>query len=386
MLIHEQREQVIGCCRDLVRAQSLAGREQAAAQVAERWMRQLGYDEVYVDDFGSVIGRIIGTANTGPRLHFDGHLDTVPATALDQWQRPPFDAIVSEGRIWGRGATDMKGPLAAMLCAAAFVSRERLHGEIRVSSSVAEEEFEGQALNAILDRHPADMVIVGESTRLQVGIAQKGRAGIRITTLGSPAHSSTPQLGDNAVYRMVEAIARIRAQPLPHDAVLGSAVMELVELVSSPYPGTSIVPDRCTARWDRRLLLGETGPAVLAVVRDALKDMDRIEVDYLDVQVPCYTGAKLRGADFHAAWQIPVSEPLVQAARESAQAIGESGATCTVAYCTNASGSAGERGTPTIILGPGDPAFFHVVDEYIEIEQLIRGTEIYMGITERLAG
>jgi putative selenium metabolism hydrolase len=383
VLDQQQTEQVIACCRELIQAQSMAGREQEAAGVAERWMRRLGYDEVWVDPYGSVVGRIVGRGGDGVRLHFDGHLDNVPATARDQWRYDPWGAQIDGGRIYGRGATDMKGPLAAMICAAAFAPRDELRGTLTVSASVAEEELEGPALNAILREHPADMVVIGESTRLAVGVGQKGRAGIRVTTTGRPAHSSVPEQGDNAVYRMMEAVARLRALAPPPDALLGPGIMELVEIVSSPFPGTSIVPDRCTVRWDRRLVRGETRTGVLDHIRDALDGITQVEVEYLDVSVPCYTGATLRSDDFHPAWVIAPDHPLVRAALASA---GPDAHTVAIPYCTNGSGSAGDGGIPSVIIGPGDPRQFHVVDEYIEVEQLRRGVEIYGAMIATLGG
>ncbi len=386
MLTQEQRDQVIACCRELVQAQSMAGCEQAAAAVAERWMRRLGYDDVWVDEYGSVVGRIAGEAGGGPHLHFDGHLDTVPATALDDWTYDPFGAELDAGNIYGRGATDMKGPLAAMLCAAAFTPRDQLRGTLTISASVAEEELEGPALNAILQQRPPDWVIIGESTLLRAGIGQKGRAGIRVTTMGRPAHSSAPHLGDNAVYRMMEVIPRLRVVAPPDDGLLGPGIMELVEIVSVPYPGTSIVPHRCMVRWDRRLVRGETRASVLAIVGAALAGLDQVEVDYLDVAVSCYTGATLRSDDFHPAWAIDAASPLVQAALASVAALGLGAGTCPVPYCTNGSGSAGDLGIPSIVIGPGDPRLFHVVDEYIAIDQLLAGAQVYLGMIDRLVG
>lgn len=375
---------VVECTRELVRAESLSGRESAAAAVAAAWMQRLGYADVYVDEYGSVVGRIVGTAGSGPHIHLDGHLDTVPATALDQWTHPPYAAALADGKIWGRGATDMKGLVAAMLCAAAALPREQIRGTISVSASVAEEAYEGAALAAILERARPDMVIIGESTQLQAGIAQKGRAGIQVIASGTPAHSSAPHNGDNAVYRMVEAIRRFRALPAPHDDLLGPGLMELVEIVSSPYPGTSIVPDRCTVRWDRRLVRGETREEVLHALQVAVADLDRIEVRYLDVRVPCYTGAVLQGEDFHPAWELPVEHPLAQATLAAVSAIGLEPRTCTLPFCTNAAGSYGRLGIPSLVFGPGDATLFHVVDEYISLDQLRLGTACYVELLRSL--
>lgn len=382
MLTQAQRDLVVACCRDLVRAQSLPGKEAAAADALEAWMRRLGYDDVWRDRYGSVVGRVGGGA--GPRLHFDGHLDTVPATALDAWTHPPFAAELSDGKVWGRGATDMKGPVAAMACAAAFLARDELRGTVTVSGTVVEEELEGQVLGALLAEHPAEMVVIGESTLLQVGIGQKGRAGIRITTHGRPAHSSVPHLGDNAAYRMVDATQRLRALPPPDDDVLGPGILELVEIISSPYPGTSIIPDRCSSKWDRRLVRGETRETVFARIRDALGGLDHVDVGYHEVAIPCYTGATIRHDDFHPAWAAAEGSPLVRAALRSVEEAGVAPRTCAIPYCTNGSGSAGELGIPTIVLGPGDPDLFHVVDEYISVEQLELGVEVHMNLARRL--
>lgn len=380
---HEQ-EQVIALCRELVAAESQAGREAAAAQVAEAWMRRLDYDEVFVDAYGSVIGRRHGHA-PGPHLHFDGHLDVVPATALENWRYPPYAGVLAEGRIWGRGATDMKGPDAAMICAAAFVSRDAFRGTITVSASVGEEELEGQALAAILAQKPADYVIIGENSELKIGIAQKGRAGIHMHSRGVPAHSSRPEEGRNAVYTMLEALARIRTLPLPQDDLLGPAINELVEIVSAPYPGTSIVPDGCRVRFDRRLVRGETPESVLAPLQAAVTDLAQVQVEVMQVELPCYTGAVLTGQDFHIAWETPHDAPLAQAAARALQRVGLPVDSFCARYCSNGSASAA-MGVPTLILGPSSPALAHIIDEYIEVEELLRGVLAYQALIVEVNG
>ena len=382
-LTPEQIERVIALTRELVRSRSLAGQEREAAVACERWMTQLGYDDVRVDRYGSVIGRRRGR-RPGRTVHFDGHIDVVPATSLEQWTHDPFGAELSGHRIWGRGASDMKGPVAAMICAGAFVPRDRFDGTIAVSASVGEEELEGPALTAILEQHPADVVIIGESSELKIGIGQKGRAGIQIEARGKPAHSSRPEEGVNAVYKMMEAIQRVRAMPVPTDPVLTPGISELVEIVSSPYPGTSIVPDGCRARIDRRLVQGETRESVLAMFSDAFKGLDGVEARYLQVALPCYTGETIVTDDFHPAWVTPRDSDLVRRAERALDSVGLPIDYFTARYCANGSGSAGEMHIPTLIFGPSTPAVAHVVDEYIEVDELIRGTEAYMALAEEI--
>jgi putative selenium metabolism hydrolase len=379
-LTDSQREQVSAFTRELVQAQGLAGQERAAAQVCERWMKQLGYDEVWIDRYGSVVGRRRGVG-PGRTIHFDGHIDTVPATSLEKWRHDPFGGELSDGKIWGRGSSDMKGPVAAMICAAAFVPREQFKGAIAVSASIGEEELEGPALAAILKEHPADVVIIGESSELKIGIGQKGRAGIQIETRGAPAHSSRPEEGVNAVYKMLDVIARVRALPAPTDPVLTPGISELVEIVSSPYPGTSIVPDGCRVRLDRRLVQGETRDSVLATFRDALRGLDGVEVRYLQVTLPCYTGETIVADDFHPAWVTPRDSDVVKRVERALASVDLPIDYFTARYCANGSASAGEMSIPTLIFGPSTPTVAHIVDEYIEVDQLVRGAEAYAAIS-----
>ena len=352
-------------------------------------MHRLGYDHVSVDRHGSVIGQVVGTAGPGPHLLFDGHLDTVPATSEHLWRHPPLGAEIADETVWGLGAADMKGPLAAMLCAAADVPRDRLHGTVTVSCSVAEERLEGAALAAIVDAFddtaPVDMVVIGEGTEHQVGVAQKGRAGITVTTTGRSAHSSTPGEGVNAVYAMVDAVARIRATPLINDPVLGPAVMELTEIVSAPRPGSGMIPNRCTSIWDRRVVRGETADTVLGELRAAVACVPGAEVAFEAAAVRSWTGSTLSlPASFHAAWEVDPRCRLVEAALEAVAATGGRPATRALPYSTNGSVCAAERQLPTIILGPSDPALFHVVDEHITVADLERGCAIYSGLIERV--
>lgn len=354
-------------------------------------MHRLGYDRVWVDAHGSVVGQVVGTGGDGPHLLFDGHLDTVPVTSEELWRHPPYGGEIADGAVWGLGAADMKGPLAAMLCAAAALSRESLRGTVTVSASVAEEHLEGAALAAIVDafaeNRPVDMVVIGEGTGHEIGIAQKGRAGIAVTAAGRSAHSSTPGEGVNAVYSMITAITRIRALPLRDDPVLGPAVMELTEIVSAPRPGSGMIPNRCTAIWDRRIVRGESADTVLGGLRDAVADIPGVEVALETASMQSWTGSTLSlPASFHAAWETDPRCPLVEAALGAVAAAGGEAVTRSLPYCTNGSVCAADRKLPTIILGPSDPALFHVVDEHIAIADLQRGSAVYSGLIERLLG
>jgi len=338
-------------------------------------MRDLNFDDVRVDAFGSVIGVRRG-ARPGKTILFDAHLDVVAVTNRDAWTRDPFGGELANGKIFGRGACDDKGPLAAMLCAAASVPRDELAGQIIVSASVCEENLTGGALAPILDQHQPDVVIIGEPTELKLGIAQKGRAGIVVHAHGKSAHTSRPELGENAVYKMLEVVNRMRALPLPGDLDLGRAIIELTEIVSEPRPGAGFVPHTCHARFVERMLPGESRTSVLEKWRGVCDEIPGIAIEFEELEQRCYTGATLAMQDFIAGWR--AEETWVEKLRQALSI-----ETFAAPFGTNASVSAA-RGIPTLILGPGSIEQAHVVDEWMAVEELLAGERTYRNLIQRL--
>ena len=364
-------DRVIALCQALVRTGSLSGEEAAVADIVEARARALDYDEVLRDELGSVIAVRRGQGS-GPTVLMDAHMDTVPVTEPERWTRPPLSGEIVAGRLWGRGATDVKGSLAALLVAVGELPAGALDGTVVVSASVAEERMEGAALGRVLDLHPADRVVICEPTDLALGLGHKGRASLVVETAGVPAHTSCPQQGVNAVYRMVEAVPRLRRVALPRDEILGQGVMELVEISSAPFPGSSMVPYRCTARFDRRLVRGETAESVLGQTRAAVADLEGVSVRLHRSRLTCYTGSQLAEEVFHPCWVLPEDSDTAQLARRALREAGQKGRFFHAPYCTNGSCSGGEREIPTVIYGCSHIRDAHVVDEGLDVGQLLQ--------------
>ena len=157
--------QLVQFTQDLVRIPSLSGQEEAVAKRVESEMRRLAFDRVWIDGNGSVIGIVEG-AQDGKTILLDAHTDTVGISPGVPWQHEPFGAQIDGDKIFGRGAADMKGALAAMVHAAAALDRARLAGRVVVTASTLEEVLEGVALHAIMDQVQPDFVVIGESTNL----------------------------------------------------------------------------------------------------------------------------------------------------------------------------------------------------------------------------
>lgn len=357
---------VVDLCRSFVRISSLSGREGAMAAAAAEAMARLGF-AVETDAWGSVTGVRRGTG-PGPTVLLDAHMDTVPVTRPEAWTRDPLGGEVADGRLWGRGAADTKGALAAMICAAA--GPEAFPGTVVVSASVGEEDLTSLALGPILDRHRPDLVIVGEPTSLRLGVAQKGRAGVLLEAEGRSAHTSRPELGVNAVYRLMEAVARLRALPLPEDPELGRGVLELIEIASEPTPSQGMVPHHCTARLALRLLPGETEASVLARLRGALAGLEGVSIRLGQLARPAFTGAPMAMPEFIPAWSH--GDSGLRRALEAAVGRG----TFAAPYTTHASAAAA-RGIPVFLLGPGAIDQAHIVDEWVAVDELEAAVAAY---------
>lgn len=392
MLSKERESIVVKLCQKLIRQRSYSGEEQGVVQVLQENMKDLGFDEVTVDRYGNIIGCIKGK-RPGKKLLFDGHIDTVPVTNAAEWQYPPFAAEIHDGKIYGRGTSDMKGAVAAMTCAAANFAKDTnkdFAGAIYVAGVVHEECFEGVAAREISKFVQPDYVVIGEASQLNLKVGQRGRAEIVIETFGIPCHSANPQKGVNAVYKMAKVIDAIRTLIPTRHPVLGDGILELTDIKSSPYPGASVVPEYCRATYDRRLLVGETKESVLAPIQqllDQLMALDpelKVKASYAVAAEKCHTGNEIEGERFFPGWLYEENSDFVQSVFGQLQEMGYHPSITQYNFCTNGSHYAGEAGIKTFGLGPSKENLAHTVDEHIEIEQLTKVTDCYYGVMQAL--
>lgn len=372
-------------CQELVRLESLSGQEQAVAEAVEREMRSLGYDEVRRDELGSVIGVVRG-ARAGTSVLFDAHMDVVPATEPEAWRHPPFSGARAEGRIWGRGATDVKGSLAALVVGLGSLPRAEFAGTLVVSASVGEEHIEGLAVGHVLAAHPVSTAVICEPTGLRLGLGHRGRASLVVEAAGRAAHTSRAENGINAVYRLTESIARVRQLVPRTDALLGRGHSELVEVSSLPFPGSAMVPYRATARFDRRLVRGETRASVLGEMEQALAGLEGLSVSLHTGELRCYTGRSFTVEAFHPGWAVEPEAAHALRAREVLAAAGLPHDTFYAPYSTNATATAGRLGVPTLVYGAGDISAAHAVDESVGVDELLAASRGYQALARGLTG
>jgi putative selenium metabolism hydrolase len=371
--------EAVAFCQELLRCPSPSGEEGAVAERVEREMLMLGYDEVMRDDLGSVLGIVRGEL-AGRTVLFDAHMDTVAVVAADSWRYDPYGGAENEGRLWGRGAADAKGPLAALVVGVGALARDTLAGSVRVVASVGAERVVGLALAAALARCPAERVVVCEPTGLALGWGQRGRARFRLVADGAPAASACPQLGVSAVDLLLEALSRLRSLSLPRDELLGAGSCVVTELISSPYPAAGVLPDRCQALLDRHLVRGETSESVCAQLRQALAGLRGVQLSLETAMLTTYTGRSLAFEDCSPAWVGQADAPMLRQAQRALLGRGLNAETCLLPYTSSGAASAVGLRLPTLIYGPGETEKAHGIDESLRVDELSAAVEGYRAL------
>ncbi len=316
-------------------------------------------------DRDNVIATVEGRRE--PPLVFESHMDTV---SVDGMTIPPFEPRVEDGRMYGRGSCDDKASLAAMMAALARVAEgDPPPRSVVLVAAVDEEYLHGGAGRYLEDAGPIAGAVIGEPTGLRVIIAHKGALRTRIITHGVSAHSSNPNRGVNAIYRMARVVTALEgfADSLterPEHELVGGPTLSVGTI--SGGSAVNIVPEACRCMVDRRLIPGETPDAALDEIRDVVADL----LDDDDELVPTLKDAPV---------ETDRSAEIVQTARQAVREVTGEDEPEGVAYCTDGCDFA-ERDIPLVVLGPGDIAQAHTADEWVEIEQV----ELAAGIYERM--
>lgn len=383
-----RKEKLINLTREMIQNKSYSGEEENVVAAIKKNLLDLGYDDIHVDKYGSIIGVIKGK-RPGKKILFDGHIDTVPVPDPGKWTQDPFGGEIVDGKLYGRGTSDMKGQTACMIAAAAYFAKDvdkDFAGEIYVAGVVHEEIFEGVAAREISAYVEPDYVVIGESSEMNLKIGQRGRGEIVVESFGKPAHSANPQKGINAVLKMSKFIEAMENLVPPSHPVLGDGILVLTDIISSPYPGASVVPEYCRATFDRRLLVGETPESVLAPIKELadslmVKDSDmKLSVSLAKETKSCYTGNDITGERFFPGWLYDENDEFVQKAYKGLKNAGLNPEITQYSFCTNGSHYAGEAGIKTIGFGPSWEHLAHTIDEYIEVENLYIGLNAYYEI------
>jgi acetylornithine deacetylase len=352
-----------------------AGEAEIARFVAG-WLERAGV-QVEIDEPGpgrpSVIGTVRGTGG-GRSLMLNAHMDTVGVAGMER----PHDPYVEGNRLYGRGAYDMKGSLAAILAVAAEVAQKPLRGDLIVTA-VSDEEYASIGTASIAKRWRADAAIVTEPTALRICAAHKGFIWLEIETAGIAAHGSRPDLGVDAIAKMgkvlvgLEALDNsLRANPTHRLLRSGSLHASLI----SGGQELSSYPERCVLSVERRTIPGETPEMVERQIQKILDDAVKAD--------PAFKAA-LRMGLTRDAFEVAEDAEIVQTLRRHAATILGSAPEIVGETPWMDSAILSAAGIPTVVFGP-DGTGAHAVIEWVDLDSVQRTYEILLATAQDFCG
>ncbi len=399
-------EELISFTQQIIGIPSLTGEEGALAELVLGKLREFGIDDAFVDGAGNVVGVLRGDRD-GPTIMLNSHLDVVPAGKVENWHGyDPFGgAIDPDGNIRGRGAADLKGGLSVQVYTMKLLAALRnrgvpLVGTIILSSVVHEEAAEMLGMEVLMkETLPArglgcDLVLLCEPSSLRVVLGHRGKVEIVVTTKGKSVHSSTPQLGINALQKMVPVLDRIfnrMGGNLGSHPQLGEGSITVTNLVCRP--GTlSIIPDECEISIDRRYMPGETLEDIVSQFEQMFAEIARDDPQFEATARPrkfletTYTGYQKEVLKYHPPWITDQEHPFVQKTLRALRRVGQAPEIGYWKFGTDGSMSAGLLGIPTIGYSGMEERFAHTSEEQVNIDKMMQSFEGYYAIVTELLG
>ena len=380
-------EKIVRFLRDLIAIPAESGREGDRCERVRQEYEALGFDEVFFDDLGSVVGRI-GSGDF--KILFDGHIDCVGVGDVANWDFDPFAGKFENGEIWGRGAVDELPAIAAMAYGAKILKDGGIPDGISLylTASVMEEDCDGYCMRHLIENEgiKPDMVVLGEPTNLDVYRGQRGRVDATITTRGVSAHGAHAERGVNALYKMAPIIADIEALNgrLAYDEFLGSGSV-VVSCIECTTPSLNAVPDSARIFIDRRLTVGETREVVMEELR-SLPHLGDAEVEIGSYDAVSWSGTRAQQEKYFPTWVLEEDHPLVQGVASAAtEILGDKPEISRWSFSTNGVATMGLYGIPTVGFAPGREELAHTTEEHVSVEDLIKSTAVYSLIPEYLA-
>jgi acetylornithine deacetylase/succinyl-diaminopimelate desuccinylase family protein len=350
--------------------------ELALARFVAEWCEHAGLETTLTDlapGRANVIAVARGSGG-GRSLMLNAHMDTVGVAGVTD----PFEPRLEDGRLYGRGAQDMKGSLAACMLATVEAARRGLRGDV-VLTAVADEEFASIGTQAVAASVRADAAIVTEPTEMRVAVAHRGFVHLEIEVHGRAAHGSRPDLGIDAIAKtgrvlvgIEELDARLRATPTHHLLGSGSIHASLIEggQEFSSYPA------RCLLQAERRTIPGETRELAEAEILEIVARTGEGDPDF---------SADVRAPISRDPFEVSEDAEIVDAVRRQSSAIlGATPETVGVSFWAD-SALLSAAGIPTVVFGPIG-AGLHTEVEWVDVESLEQCVEIYAGVAAAICG
>ncbi len=365
----------------LVKIKSLSTQEKEVQLELKRQMEEAGFDEVFIDGLGNVIGRV---GNGKKILAIDGHMDTVDFGNLEDWSFNPLSGEIKEGYVHGRGSVDQEGGPASFVTSGRILKELGFDKDVTVYfvGSVMEEDSDGLPWKYIVeeDNIRPDFAISTEPTNLNIYRGHRGRMEIAVSFYGLSAHGSAPERGKNAIYMASRAALEIEKlnDKLAYDEFLGKGSVTISQMVTGA-PSLCAVADYAKIHLDRRLTWGETKESAVKEIEAIVKNMNA-KVEVLQYSEKAYTGLQYGMEKYYPTWKMAESHPVVQTGVAAYEKLfNKKPLVDKWTFSTNGVVINGIYGIPTIGFGPGNEVMAHAPNEKVPVDHLVTASAFYAG-------
>lgn len=384
-------ERAIGFAQELIRIPSPPGDEGDVAARVMREMVALGFSDVRSDEVGNVIGVAPGRGEA-PAVMLCSHLDVVDVGDMTTWEHPPFGAVIADGHLHGRGAMDIKGPLALQTYAAARFVRRPAAGDVIVAHTVLEERGGwGMAHLMATGTLRPGAVVIGESTNGDICIGHRGRAEIIAEVQGLAGHASAPERARNPLHGLGAVINALDAfaHDLGSHETLGPSTAAPTMVETMPR-SRNVIPDRAQIVIDWRVLPGLLPDGALSYLHEYLDSVRlpeglRLDVRFATEQQHTWTGLEEERRLFTPGFLLDAADRVVRAAARSVtRTTGRAPEIRPWTFATDGGHSCGIHGIPTIGYAPGEERYAHTNRERLELDSARTAYDAYPTLIESL--
>ncbi|MGH4036640.1 MAG: YgeY family selenium metabolism-linked hydrolase [Sphaerochaeta sp.] len=364
----------------MVQVKSYSGQEEGVCRLIVDLCKEANFDEVYIDDLGSVIGRV----GNGPKsIAFDAHIDTVEVGNMKNWDFDPFSGEIVDGLVKGRGTSDQEGGAASMITAGRILKELGYDKEYTCyfTFTVMEEDCDGMCWKYLIEEEnfKPDLVVSTEPTTCQLYRGHRGRMEIRIILRGISCHGSAPERGVSASYkasRAALAIEQLNKDLKPDaDNFLGKGTITVSQM-DVRGPSQCAVTDYAMLYCDRRLTWGEDADLAISQVTEYVCKATGDKPEDIVVEMPNYektgwTKKEYSQELYFPTWKIPEDSMLVQAGVRAHEALfGKAPTIDKWTFSTNCVATTGRHKIPAIGFGPGDENQAHAPNEITRVKDL----------------
>lgn len=381
----EYRDYTAKLLSEMVKIKSYSSEEEAVCRKIKEMCEEAGFDEVYFDGLGSVIGRV----GNGPKiLAFDAHIDTVTTGDLSAWEKDPFSGDIDDTYVWGRGTSDQKGGAASMITAGRILKDLGYDKEYSVyfTFTVMEEDCDGMCWKYLIEEEKLvpDFAVSTEPTSCRLYRGHRGRMEMVVTIKGVSSHGSAPERGVSAAYkasRAALAMEKLNADLQPDDEkFLGKGTIVVSEMKVNG-PSQCAVPDQAMLYLDRRLTWGEDAELAISQVKEYITEALGEAPE--SVTMPDYTKRGWKDTDYgqelyFPTWKIDEDHKIVKDGVAAHNALyGKDPVVDKWTFSTNGVAICGRHQIPMIGFGPGDEKEAHAPNEKNRVEDLVICSAFY---------